>query len=150
MRLTLHTDYALRVLMHLALVRDRLVSVGEIAEAFDISRAHLVKVAANLVRAGYVDSMRGRGGGLLLARSPAEIRIGEVVKALEPDLAPVACLGCEPARDESCVIERACDLKDVFALARDAFLDQLDRFTLADVVSRPAKMRSLLGLGVAR
>ena len=147
MRLTLHTDYALRVLVHLALAPGEVVSVATIAETFGVSRTHLGKVAGALARAGFVESARGRGGGIRLARNASQIGVGAVVRALEPDLEPVACLRRDAAH---CTIAAACDLKDVLALARDAFLSELDRFSLADVSSRPVALRGLLNLATRR
>ena len=91
MRLTVYTDYALRVLMYLALKEDRLATIAEIAESYDISRNHLMKVAHQLGVAGYVETVRGRGGGLRLAKPIAAIGLGEVVRYTEPDMAIVSC-----------------------------------------------------------
>ena len=100
-RLTVYTDYALRVLMYLALKEDRLATIAEIAESYDISRNHLMKVAHQLGVAGYVETVRGRGGGLRLAKPIAAIGLGEVVRYTEPDMAIVSCF--EPL-DAPCVI----------------------------------------------
>ncbi|MBO6669581.1 Rrf2 family transcriptional regulator [Parvibaculum sp.] len=143
MRLTLHTDYALRVLMHLALAPGRLVTISEVAASFSISRNHLVKVAHELGQAGFVETMRGRGGGLRLARPPEEIAIGDVVRAMEEDFRIVECFDRDA---NSCCIAPACRLKRLLKEALDAWLAVLDGATLADLVERPAPLRRLLAL----
>src|SRR5215472_9676671 len=92
MRLTLHTDYSLRVLMFAALKGETLSSIAEIAEHFDISRTHLMKVVNALGRAGYLDTVRGKGGGFRLAKKPSQIKVGAVVRELEEDLSIVGCM----------------------------------------------------------
>ncbi|MAU60162.1 MAG: BadM/Rrf2 family transcriptional regulator [Parvibaculum sp.] len=143
MRLTLHTDYALRILMHLALAPGRLVTISEVAASFSISRNHLVKVAHELGQAGFVETMRGRGGGLRLARPPEEIAIGDVVRAMEEDFRIVECFDRDA---NSCCIAPACRLKRLLKEALDAWLAVLDGATLADLVERPAPLRRLLAL----
>lgn len=143
MRLTLHTDYALRVLMHLALAPERLVTISEVAASFSISRNHLVKVAHELGQAGFVETMRGRGGGLRLARPPEEIAIGDVVRAMEEDFRIVECFNRDA---NSCCIASACRLKRLLKEALDAWAAVLDGATLADLVERPAPLRRLLAL----
>ncbi|HAC58467.1 MAG TPA: BadM/Rrf2 family transcriptional regulator [Rhodobiaceae bacterium] len=143
MRLTLHTDYALRVLMHLALAPGRLVTISEVAASFSISRNHLVKVAHELGQAGFVETMRGRGGGLRLARPPEEIAIGDVVRAMEEDFRIVECFDRDA---NSCCIAPACRLKRLLKEALDAWLAVLDGATLADLVEKPAPLRRLLAL----
>ena len=143
MRLTLHTDYALRVLMHLALAPGRLVTISEVAASFSISRNHLVKVAHELGQAGFVETMRGRGGGLRLARPQEEIAIGDVVRAMEEDFRIVECFDRDA---NSCCIAPACRLKRLLKEALDAWLAVLDGATLADLVERPAPLRRLLAL----
>lgn len=143
MRLTLHTDYALRILMHLALAPGRLVTISEVAASFSISRNHLVKVAHELGQAGFVETMRGRGGGLRLARPPEEIAIGDVVRAMEEDFRIVECFDRDA---NSCCIAPACRLKRLLKEALDAWAAVLDGATLADLVERPAPLRRLLAL----
>ncbi len=143
MRLTLHTDYALRVLMHLALAPGRLVTISEVAASFSISRNHLVKVAHELGQAGFVETMRGRGGGLRLARPPEEIAIGDVVRAMEEDFRIVECFDRDA---NSCCIAPTCRLKRLLKEALDAWLAVLDGATLADLVEKPAPLRRLLAL----
>lgn len=131
MHLTLHADYSLRVLLYLAVHRDRLVSTAEISNAYGISKNHLVRVVQALGRHGYVEVRAGRSGGLMLARHPAQIRIGEVVRRTEPHLDLVECFN--PATN-TCPILPACSLKHALWEARDAFLAVLERLTLEDVV----------------
>ena len=143
MRLTLHTDYALRLLMHLAVTPDRLATISEVAEAFAISRNHLVKVAHGLGQAGFIETLRGRGGGLRLARAPQDIVVGDVVRVMEEDFRIVECF--DPAAN-TCRISPACRLKGLLGDALDAWLAVLDEATLADLVARPAPLRRLLAL----
>lgn len=143
MRLTLHTDYALRLLMQLALTPEKLVTISEVAEAFAISRNHLVKVAHELGQAGFVETVRGRGGGLRLARPSEEIAIGDVVRAMEEDFRIVECFDREA---NTCCIAPACRLKRLLKEALEAWIAVLDGATLADLVERPAPLRRLLAL----
>lgn len=135
MRLTSHTDYGLRVLMSLAAMNDRLVTIEELARRHRISRNHLMKVAQSLVGHGLVKSLRGRGGGLTLARAPADIRMGQVVRMLEADVELVACLGEGAA---TCVFTGICRLTGALKGAMDAFIAELDRLTLADLAANRA------------
>jgi Rrf2 family nitric oxide-sensitive transcriptional repressor len=142
MRLTSYTDYALRLLMYLAIDPDGARTVAEVAEAYGISRNHLTKVAHDLGRKGLITTVRGRNGGLKLARPPVEIRIGEVVAHTEQGMSLVECF----APDGDCVIQRSCRLKHALGEARAAFLAALDAYTLADLVARPGPMARALGL----
>ena len=156
MRLTMHTDLALRTLMYLGLAPGRLASVPESAAAHRVSENHLTKVVHGLARAGFVETLRGRGGGLRLALPPEQIRIGAVVRGMEEDLGLVACLGpCgNPVGDAAstgCAIAGACRLQSVLAEALGAFLAVLEGRTLADLLPGPiaGAMRERLGLGAA-
>ena len=141
MRLTVYTDFSLRVLMFLALKGDGLATIAEIAKAYGISKNHLMKVAHQLGVAGYVETVRGKGGGLRLARRPQDIVIGDVVRRTEPDMTLVPCF----ARDDaSCTILPSCALRGVLSKARDAFLSALDEHTLADLVRPRGPLRKLL------
>jgi Rrf2 family nitric oxide-sensitive transcriptional repressor len=135
-QLTSYSDYSLRVLMYLALEPERLVTIEDIARAYGISKSHLMKVVHQLGRRGYVETVRGRRGGLRLARPPEKIRVGEVVRATEENMALVECF---EAGAGQCVIEAACGLRAVLHEALDAFLGVLDRYTLADLVARRRK-----------
>lgn len=141
MRLTVYTDYSLRVLIYLALKENRLATIGEIAASYGISRAHLMKVAHQLGVKGYVGTVRGRQGGLRLGRSPKAITVGEIVRAMEPDLALVPCF--EPICAD-CTILPACVLKRALHEARAVFFDVLDGYTLADLARPHVPLRSLL------
>lgn len=133
MQLTLYSDYSLRVLIYLALAPQRRVTIEEIARSYDISKAHLTKVVHRLGLRGYVETLRGKGGGLRLARKPEEVRLGEVVRAMEENMALVECFDPESSR---CAIEPACGLRPVLEEALAAFRAVLDRYTLADLVAR--------------
>ena len=129
MRLTSFTDYGLRALMRLAGEPERSFTTDEIAREFRISRHHLIKIVATLANAGIVSTQRGAGGGLRLSRPASKISIGEVVRLLEANQALVECF--RPDGGE-CVITPSCRLKKKLAIARDAFLRELDRSTLAE------------------
>lgn len=144
MRLTTHTDYALRVLMTLAVMEDgRLVTIEELSDRHRISRNHLMKVAQTLVGLGLVKGVRGRHGGLALALSPEEIRMGRVVRMLETDMELVACLGSGSA---TCALTGLCRLTGAFRGAVEAFFAELDRLTLADLVVNRAGVRARLAI----
>jgi Rrf2 family nitric oxide-sensitive transcriptional repressor len=133
MRLTTFSDYALRVLMYAATRGDRLITIEETADVYGISRAHLMKVANHLTRAGFLKATRGRTGGLALAKRPDKIRLGDVVRATEPDLALVECF----TAGNECLITPRCRLKGVLKEALVAFVGTLDRYTLADLILSP-------------
>ena len=136
MRLTAYTDFSLRVLMYLALHPDRRPTIAEIAERYRISKAHLMKVVYQLGVMGYVETTRGKGGGLRLARRLEDMTVGEIVRRTEPDMALVTCF---EAGEPTCVIAPACRLKGKLGEARAAFLKVLDDCTLAEVMgNRPA------------
>jgi len=141
MRLNVQTDYALRLVMQLAVSNDALVTIAEIAARFDISKNHLMKVAHVLGRAGFIETIRGRAGGLRLARPAADIGVGEVVREMESDFAIVECF--EDGKGE-CLITPACRLKGVFHEATKAFLAVLDEYTIDDLVRRHPALRALL------
>ena len=131
MQLTQFTDYGLRSLMYLAAQPDRLYSVREIAEHYGISRNHLVKVVHRLVQLGYVTSSKGKGGGIRLACKPQELRLGDLVLALEPNMHLVECFNREA---NTCTVVSACKLKHFLADASKAFIESLNQYTLVDAV----------------
>jgi len=133
MRLTNFSDYALRVLMYAAARDGHLITIDETAEVYGISRAHLMKVVNQLTRTGFLKAVRGRSGGLALAKYPAKIRLGDVIRATEPDFALVECF----ATGNQCVITPRCRLRRVLNEALGAFMGTLDRYTLADLILRP-------------
>jgi len=145
MRLTKHSDYALRVLLYTAAHPEELVSTDAIATAFGISANHLVKIINNLGKHGFLEVKRGRSGGLRLAREPEEIVIGEVVRVTEPDFYMVECFDREA---NACPISAACGLIAPLHEATRAFLGVLDGYTLADVMGprRRARSRRLIQL----
>ena len=134
MRLTNFSDYSLRVLMFAAVQDGRLITIEETAKVYGISRAHLMKVANALTRAGYLKAIRGRSGGLMLAKPPNKIRLGDVIRATELDFAIVECF----EQDNQCVITARCRLRGVLKEALTAFTNTLDRYTLADLILRPS------------
>ena len=136
MRLTLYTDYSLRVLLYLALRKDQMVTITELADFYKISRNHLVKVVHNLGIQGYIHTTRGKNGGMKLARSANEIVIGDVVRKMEPDFELLECFN---KATDHCVITNSCALKSVLIGARDDFLGKLDNYTVADAIPKPAK-----------
>ncbi|MFC3125647.1 RrF2 family transcriptional regulator [Pseudoroseomonas globiformis] len=148
MRLTLHTDYALRTLIFVGLRPGRLASIAEISAAYRISENHLTKVVHGLGRAGFLETVRGRGGGLRLARSAESIRVGDVVRATEEDMALVACFpGTTAPGVAPCLIAGTCRLTSVLADALGAFMAVLDGVTLQDLLApRQQALRALLGL----
>lgn len=142
MRLTLHTDYALRMLVYLAVNEGRPARVADVAESYGISRNHLLKVALHLGRLGYLNTLRGRLGGIALARTPREINLGEVVRRMEDDFALVECM--RPA-GVACMISPACRLTGVFKQAIEAFLSAFDDYSLADIAEDKRALAGLLG-----
>jgi len=132
MRLTRYTDYALRVLIYLGARPDALCSIAEISRAYDISQNHLMKVVNDLVNAGYLASARGRFGGIRLARPPAEINVGAVIRHTEDGFDLVDC--------SDCVIAPACGLTGALRQALAAFLAVLDDYTLADLIMKPVEL----------
>jgi len=141
MRLSLFSDYTLRVLMYAALHPTRLVTIPEIAAAYDISENHLTKVAHRLMQAGIVHSVRGKGGGIRLARTPEEIHLGEVIRSSEGDVPIVGCLSGDP---RACRITSSCRLKGILAGALDDFYDALNEHTLANLVAQPKALMHVL------
>jgi len=144
MHLSLFSDYSLRILMFAALKND-VFRVDEVTDAYGISRHHVAKVIHHLGKLGYLETRRGRGGGIQLAHSPAEIRVGKLVRATEG--APVIVECFNPATN-TCRISAVCRLKGVLGEAMAAFYESLDRFTLADLVTGKARNpmhRILLG-----
>jgi Rrf2 family transcriptional regulator, nitric oxide-sensitive transcriptional repressor len=152
MRLTDYTDYSLRVLMYLAVRRDRLATIQEIADAYGISKNHLMKIAQRLGELGWIETVRGRKGGLRLAPESAALTVGRIVRETESDFTLVSCFSqhktdaTAPDSDKTCVIEPACQLKGLFARARDAFLQELDTCTLAQIVEPANALSTLLGM----
>ncbi len=147
MKLTAFTDYSLRVLIYLATEPDRRATVAEISAAFDIKANHLTKVVHHLAKCGWVATVRGKGGGLVLALPAEQISIGRVVRDTEGAAMPAECFGPEQSH---CAIVRSCRLKGVLAEAVDAFHAVLDRYTLADISRNRQALAGVLHVHRAR
>ena len=132
MYLTQHTDYGLRVLVYTAINDDTLVNIGTIAETYNISKSHLMKVVTSLVKGGFLVSVRGKGGGLRLADVPEKINIGAVVRHLEP-MQVVECMG----DNNECLITPSCRLTGIITGAIKAFFNHLDQHSLQDLLDKP-------------
>lgn len=135
MKLTLFTDYSMRVLLYLGARPERLCSIAEVARGYGVSQNHMMKVVNELARSGYVESVRGRFGGIRLGKAPEAINIGAVVRHTEDGFNLVDC--------DSCLIAPACGLTGVLKEALGAFLAVLDKYTLADMLGRRSDLRRL-------
>ncbi len=144
MRLTSFTDFGLRMLMCMAGDPGRAFSTAELAAHLGLSRNHLAKIMQHLSRAGVIDTQRGGGGGAVLAQPAARIRLGDIVRLLEEGQPLVACFGTDPV---TCSIDARCRLKGRLRSAETAFLDDLNRSTLADIALPPQSALSLVGQG---
>lgn len=141
MQLTQHTDYALRLMLYLAVFPSRKISTREVAEAYRISLNHLTKVAKSLTRAGWLVSARGGGGGLELSPTAFDLRVGDIVRHTESNCDLAECFKKE---GNTCPITPVCNLKGILYRARKAFFDVLDEVTLRDVVRNPDELRPYL------
>ncbi|WP_172331397.1 Rrf2 family transcriptional regulator [Mangrovicoccus sp. HB161399] len=126
MRLSKFTDYAVRICLYLAAHQDRIVPIAEMARAHDLSKNNLMKVAQQLIEGGFLESLRGRAGGVRLARPASGIRLGQVVRHMEGDCTIVDCGGC--------LLTGSCGLLEPFAEAQLSFYRSLDRLSLADAL----------------
>ncbi|WEY38687.1 Rrf2 family transcriptional regulator [Paraburkholderia sp. SUR17] len=142
MRLTDFTDYSLRVLIYVAVRDDELVTIQEISDTLGIARGHLVKIVHALGRAGYLNTIRGRTGGLRLGRPANRVTVGSVVRTTEPDFRMVECFDTE---GNKCVITAACGLRGVLGRALRAYMEELDKYTLADIAAERSTLARLLG-----
>ncbi len=143
MHLTYHTDYALRLLMLLAVEPDRLHTIKEVSKRYQISKNHMMKVVHTLTEAGFVSTVRGRHGGLKLANNPEDINLGKIIRATEDNLNLVECFSM---KNNKCQIAKDCGLRDPLNQALRAFIKTLDGFTLKDIVLNPRnhdQMRTL-------
>lgn len=131
MHLTIHTDYALRVLVYLALAGEKRVTIGDIARAYGISENHLMKVGQHLARSGWIEATRGRHGGVSLGCRPENVALGDVVRDMESSFELVPCQG----DGDSCAITPFCRFRGILEVALEAFLGELDRHTLADLLA---------------
>lgn len=137
MRLTHMTDYAMRLLIYLAQQPERLCTIAEVARSYDISEAHLMKITHQLGLAGWIETVRGKGGGMRLARVPEAIGLGDVVRSIEPDFFIVECF----ATGGNCLLTGNCKLTGVIDGALRSFMQHLDGHTLADILPGPPQPR---------
>ena len=137
MRLSRHSDYAFRMLIHAALRAPALTTVGEIARDFGLSATHLNKVAQTLAAHGYLQTVRGRAGGLRLARDPETIRLGQVATVTEPDFQMAPCMS---PSEQRCPIYEPCVLRHALSDAAVAFIAELDKWTLKDLIAQRAPL----------
>jgi len=135
-RLTRYTDYSLRVLIHLAINDDRLCSIGEISRTYEVSHNHLMKVVNALARDGFVETVRGRAGGMRLARAADEITVGEVVRRTEEGFQLADCSGC--------ALSPVCGLTGVLAEAMQAMMAVFDSYKISDLLTDREAMRRLM------
>ncbi|MDO9465834.1 MAG: Rrf2 family transcriptional regulator [Thiobacillus sp.] len=139
MRLTKHTDYAFRVLIYLAsMPEDRISTVQEIAEKFDVSRSHIMKIVQKLAGAGLIHASRGQHGGIRLGQPKESIDLRRVIELMEATLAPVNC------DDPVCIIKKNCTLKNILFEGQRQFLEHVERYTLADLAEPTVSIVSLL------
>ena len=167
MRLTNYSDYALRTLMYLAVMPNphELATIADIAESYQISKSHLTKIIHQLAQLGYIDSVRGKNGGIRLAKSPASINLGEVVRHTEADFAIVPCLldsgevkktaskqaeseAVKSDNQKACFISPTCQLQHIFAEATQAFVQVLSNYTLADITQNQNELSRFLKLSL--
>ena len=146
MRLTAYTDYSLRVLIYLAVSTAERATIREIAQHYGISRNHLMKVVQELSQRGYVVALRGKNGGLKLNMAPSGIKIGQLIAAMENDMALTECFG----DNNQCILTPACKLRTILAEALQAFLSTLDQYSLEDVVAGPQKAQLITILDMQR
>ncbi len=130
MRLTTMTDYAMRLLIHVAQHPERLCTISEVAGVYRISEAHLMKITHRLGLSGWLETVRGKGGGIRLAAAPADINLGAVVRSIEPDFFLVDCFADSPV----CLLTGNCRLTGIVGGALQSFMQHLDRHTLADLL----------------
>lgn len=140
MRLTTFSDYSMRVIMYLGLQHGQLVTISDIAQAYNISENHLTKVVHHLAQHGYVETVRGKGGGLRLVRDPKTINIGEMIRDSEGDTGLLPCLDT----DGTCCIQPSCKLMGMLREAQVALFAVLDKYTLADLLQQEAPLAQIL------
>ena len=148
MRLTVYTDYTLRVMIYLTLKYQggEVATIDEMAQAYGISRNHLMKIVNELSQNGFIETTRGRAGGARLARAPERISLGEVVRMAEKDFYVVQCQ--DASMESDCAVFQACNLKRALHRAVDAFMEELDKVTFDEAVGAPTVAASLLGMTV--
>jgi len=146
MHITRYTDYSLRVLIYLAINKEKLSTINEIAQSYDISKNHLMKIVQQLNLKGHLLAIRGKNGGIKLNREPGDINIGSLVREIEDKNNLVECFG----DNNRCVITPSCQLKGIFAEAQESFFKSLDKYTLQDLLGEKAQyeLGELLAGGV--
>ncbi|KMY46205.1 Rrf2 family transcriptional regulator [Bacillus sp. FJAT-27916] len=140
MRLTSYTDYSIRVLMYLSADTHKLVNIKDIAAAYGISKNHLTKIIYHLGKLGYIETIRGRNGGIRLAIDPMDINIGELVRKTEEDFAIVECF----TSDDHCPISPVCSLRSILNQALLAFIGVLDAYSLEDISRNKGMLLKML------
>lgn len=141
MKLTQHTDFSLRLLIFLSLQdKGALVTISDVSEHFYILKNHLTKVVNKLSKLGYVQTVRGKNGGICLAKSPKDINLSDIIKAMEMNIEVVNCI------QPSCPLTNNCDLKGILDDAQQAFFSSLEKHTLADICTQPEKIKVLLNI----
>ena len=143
MQLTKQTDYSLRVLMYLGVRTEKLCTIKEICAAYRLSTGHVMKIVHELGKAGYIETIRGRNGGMRLAKEPAGIKLGEFVRFSEHNVILVECFRAE---GNACALTSICMLSPVLQRALDSFFAVLDEYTLQDLIAKPAQLRAALDL----
>lgn len=141
MRLTTFTDYTIRVLIYIGLHPGQRATISELADAYQISRNHLMKVVHHLGQTGYIDTLRGKGGGFQLAQPPEQINIGKLVRRTEQHTTLVECFS---EADSHCRISPTCRMKAILNEALAAFYAVLDQYSLADLISNDQQLTELL------
>lgn len=141
MRLTTFTDYTMRVLIYMGLHPEELTTVAELAQRYDISRNHLTKVIHHLGQHGYIETLRGKGGGIRLAAKPADINLGTLVRETEKNTALAECFSSKACH---CKITPACRLSAILVEAQEAFYQVLGKYTVADLIKNPDALNKLL------
>lgn len=144
MRITRYTDYSLRTLIYVALKGDEISTIKEIADTYNISKNHLMKVVQELNNKGYLQAVRGKNGGLRLNGQPEQINIGKLVRDIEQDFSLVECFS-----GGACRLTPACQLKAVLNKALEAFFITLDDYTLADLLPEPSRRELIRLLDIA-
>lgn len=137
MRLTSYSDYSLRVLLYVAVNSEKLVTIKEISEAYEISSNHLMKIIYNLGKMNYIETIRGRNGGIRLSKQPVDINIGELIRKTEEDFYLVECF----KEDNNCVITPVCSLKHMLNEALNSFFLVLDTYTLEDILTNKSVLK---------
>lgn len=140
MKLTHYCDYSLRVLIYLGVHHEKMATIGEISGSYNISRNHVVKVVHHLAQLGYIETQRGKHGGIRLAHNPTDINVGGVIRQTEASLDIVECI----ADKKACVLSPVCVLKDALEQALIAFMAVMDGYTLQDLIASPNDIRSHL------